>query len=278
MVVEISITGQYFLKTSFTPPQGCPAQAKLVVIGSYPSTVEESTSVAWMQTYYSGPLDHSVLFIDARPIKQTIPERKTRENRAERMVGAQNMAKIEHFNNSPVAPTNPRLRLALGAEQPPYEKHHIMLHDTRTSSNRWNAPFQLAIDDASIFSPLYHPQHFDYSRLTSAANVQGMQAVIRLAHDLVDHPPPPSVLATAVDITREPPGWNVVDSFLSEELGEPSSIFPWSAVPPELRAWQRIEVNPKLWYQRAQNKKSSSDEQQPKQRGRDSVKGPQNAD
>ena len=99
-----------------------------------------------------------------------------------------------------------------------------------------------------------------------------MQAVIRLAHDLVDHPPPPLALATAVDITREQPGWNVVGSFLSKELGERSSTFPRPAVTSQLRAWQRIEVNPKLWYQRAQNKKSNTGEQEPKQRERDSVR------
>ncbi|WPA99691.1 uncharacterized protein RHO25_004309 [Cercospora beticola] len=156
------------------------------------------------------------------------------------------MAKIEHFNNWLVASSNGRLRLALGAEQFPYQKHHIMLHNRRTSSNRCNAPVQLANDDSPIFLPLYHPQHFDQSELTSAAFVRGMQAVIRLAHDLVDHPPPPSALAIAVNIARERPSWNVVGSFLSGELGEPSSTFPWPAVPFELRAWQRTEINPKL--------------------------------
>ncbi|GIZ46675.1 hypothetical protein CKM354_000979300 [Cercospora kikuchii] len=243
MVAEISISSQHFPKTSFTPPKGCPAQAKIVVIGNYPSTAEQSTSMEWMQTYYSGPFDHSVLSIDARPIKQTILERKTAESRAERIIGAQNMAKIEHFDNLLVASPNARLRLALGAEQFPYENHHIMLHNTRTSSNLWNAPFQLAIDDSSIFLPLYHPQQFDHSRLTSAIIVRGMQAVIRLAHDLVDYPSPPLALATAVDIVREQSGWNVVGSFLSEELGERSSTSHRPKTLFNLGAWQRTGSN-----------------------------------
>ncbi|KAM3424891.1 hypothetical protein BST61_g6867 [Cercospora zeina] len=194
-------------EAKFHPPIGCPTVAKIHIIGSYPSTMSGfsrenvSTSIAWMQTCYTGPFDESILFSDAEPI------------------GDEKLVRIKEFNDWLEGETkHVRLCITAGQDQFPIaeELHYLVVHELLTTSNEWRAPFQFAVSQSPsrLYLPLYHPQNFDTAPGTSAEMVQGMQAAIYLAHDLVDHSPPAKPVKTALELLRSDTTWHLLAKVL----------------------------------------------------------------